>query len=161
MSIRQCSECNSPFEGVASSKSCPPCRPVRKKRLSREAKGYYWANPGRQRELRREYVARNRERVNQKKREDRQRDREAIDKRINEWREENPHLVQATERRRLEKIASVNRDAKRSGRYSQAEDAVLISWQSGSDYELARALGRTYHSIASRRWRLRKNGVIA
>ncbi|HCG55362.1 MAG TPA: hypothetical protein DEW39_04220 [Brevibacterium sp.] len=99
--------------------------------------------------------------MNEKKRLDRVANADQVSARVAQWRDANPSMVEAKERKRRERQRIATERANRNfTRWTPEEDELVLTWV-GGDLELAFALGRGYHSIASRRHNLRKCGQIS
>lgn len=73
------------------------------------------------------------------------------------WRKENPEREASYKRKAKTRDISVATDRK-YGRWTPAEDAVVLSW-TGGDRELGAVLGRTRNAVGQRRRDLRKRAA--
>lgn len=135
---------NAPRTAYGKGCRCGGCREWARVRRRR----YREANPEKIAEENRRYREANPEKLAESRRRRRE-SRQETDRR---YREANP----GASRRRWAQLKDAYLLAAKpivTGRYSPAEDAVILSWE-GRVIDLAVALGRTYYSVRARRQRL-------
>ncbi len=130
---------------------CERCVETERARLRRR----YAANREAERERNRIYHETHQEQVRAWRAKYREENRDRLLEEWRQYRRDHPEKEQARGRRRREEYAEL--EVLVWGRYTAEEDQIVMGW-TGTDLELARALGRSYPSVVTRKRRLRNAG---